>query len=185
MAVDTDVDPYIIFYEKLSKLPNQRILELGTRRVEGNPSTVRRHLAHPSSTYIASDFAAGDDVDVVADAHRLTDTFERNSFDLIWACSVFEHLARPWIVAKEMAAVTKPGGSIFVHTHQAFPLHSFPYDYFRFSREALELLFVDAGMKVLGSGYQFPAKITADQLPGLENAPAWLNVVIVCEKPLG
>lgn len=77
MAVDTQVDPYIIFHEKISKTPNQRILELGTRRVEGAPSTVRRHIAHPTSTYICSDFAEGLDVDVVADAHRLSETFER------------------------------------------------------------------------------------------------------------
>ena len=70
MAVDTSVDPYIMFHEKLANTPNQRVLELGTRRVEGNPSTVRRHIAHPTSTYIASDFEAGLDVDVVADAHR-------------------------------------------------------------------------------------------------------------------
>lgn len=182
MAVSAARDPYIIFYERISSTPDLDVLEIGTRRVEGNPSTTRRAIAHPTSRYVTSDFAAGEDVDVVADVHRLTDTFQPESFDLVWACSVFEHLPRPWIAAREMAAVTRPGGWVFVHTHQSFPIHAFPHDYYRFSREALEVMFDDAGMRILGSGYQFPAKVVSDSLPGLEAAEAWLNVVILAEK---
>ena len=35
----------------------------------------------------------------------------------------------------------KVGGLIYIQTHQSFPLHGYPHDYFRFSREALASLF--------------------------------------------
>ncbi len=183
MAVDADMNLYSAFCRRLASTAGQQVLELGTRRVAGDPSTVRRHLAHPESTYIASDFQQGLDVDVVADAHALSETFGCDHFDMILACSTFEHIQRPWIAAKEMAAVTKPGGWVFVQTHQTFPLHAHPHDYFRFSREALEMLFQDAGMTILGSAYEFPAKIVTERIPGAEKFPAFLNVVVLCEKP--
>lgn len=183
MAVDAERNLYSAFCDRLASTAGQRVLELGTKRIAGSPSTVRRRLAHPESTYVASDFEEGEDVDVVADAHALSETFERDSFDMILACSTFEHIQRPWIAAKEMAAVTKPGGWIYVQTHHTFPLHAHPNDYFRFSREALEFLFVDAGMSVLGSAYEFPARIVTERIPEAERLPAWLNVDILCEKP--
>jgi 2-polyprenyl-3-methyl-5-hydroxy-6-metoxy-1,4-benzoquinol methylase len=44
-------------------------------------------------------------------------------FDALVAVAVFEHLERPWIAAKEVARVLKPGGFAYVSTHQTFPLH--------------------------------------------------------------
>jgi hypothetical protein len=72
---------------------------------------------------------------------------------------VFEHLERPWIAAKEVARVLAPGGFCHVATHQTFPLHGYPRDYFRFSTDALALIFADAGLEVLAVGYEFRTKI--------------------------
>jgi hypothetical protein len=45
--------------------------------------------------------------------------------------------------------------------HQTFPLHGYPSDFFRFSKEALALIFKDAGLHVAEVGYEHRAKITA------------------------
>jgi hypothetical protein len=58
-------------------------------------------------------------------------------FDVIISCSTFEHLKYPAVAAHEVLKALKVGGVLFVQTHQSFPLHGYPFDYFRFSREAL------------------------------------------------
>jgi SAM-dependent methyltransferase len=115
-------DGYVRFKARMGDEPGLRILELGTKRIDGKPSTIRRELAHPSSIYIGTDFAEGEDVDVVSDAHSLSTTFEPWTFDLVLALSVYEHLARPWLVTVEIAKILKQGGWLFVQTHQSFPL---------------------------------------------------------------
>ena len=49
--------------------------------------------------YVGFDIHPGAGVDVVGDAHKLSTYFPLNSFDAVFAFSVFEHLVFPWKVA--------------------------------------------------------------------------------------
>jgi glycosyltransferase involved in cell wall biosynthesis len=100
---------------------------------------------------------------------------------LVLAFSVYEHLRRPWLVTNEIAKILKPGGWLFIQTHQSFRLHSFPDDYFRFSSDALRVLCDDAGLIILDLGHSFPARIDSDRIPGLEQGAAFLNSWILAE----
>jgi SAM-dependent methyltransferase len=171
----------------------KRVLEVGTKQaVEGRVSHV--HHLFPQvgrDDYMMVDVEPGNDVDVVADLHQLPQDWT-NKFDAVLAISVFEHLARPWIAAHEVARVLAPGGFAYVSTHQTFPLHGYPSDYFRFSKEALALIFKDAGMRVVEVGYEHRAKISApDEFVPLAyqdtwnaNWPSYLVVNMFAEKPL-
>ncbi|WP_048707995.1 methyltransferase domain-containing protein [Microvirga massiliensis] len=171
------------FRDWLQGLQAPTVVELGTRRTETGIPTVRRHWAGADATYIAADFMAGPDVDVVADAERLSETFAAGSVDAVIACSVFEHIQRPWLAAAEIGKVLKPGGRVYVQTHFAFPLHAYPHDYWRFSREALETLFAeDHGFVKRTSFYQFPCSILSEQDPVGIGLKSYLNVGIVAEK---
>jgi SAM-dependent methyltransferase len=171
------------FRERLKQLKNGRVLELGTRRVEGRPSTIRRDWAPQNVSYVGCDYQPGLDVDIVIDAERLSSSFELGSVDAVIACSVFEHIRKPWLAAREIAKVLKPGGIVFVQTHQTYPIHADPYDYWRFSREAMEtLLDAETGFSNQTSWYDFPAVILSDSVPALTVRPAFLNVNIVAER---
>lgn len=163
--------------------PNPRVLELGTLRWGADPSH-HRDRAPEGSTYVMTDVEAGRDVDVVADAHDLA-TFPDQSFDAVIAVSVWEHLARPWIAAQAVARVMKPGAVLYIDTHQSFPIHGYPHDYFRFSDIALALLFEDAGLETVGTEYKFPAKIVPPKEVTRWNpaAPVFLNVGGIWRKP--
>jgi SAM-dependent methyltransferase len=139
-----------------------RVLEIGTKQSIEGRSTHTMHLFPrvPRQNYLMADVDAGADVDVVADLHALPQDWG-NRFDAVVAVAVFEHLERPWIAANEVARVLKPGGWCYVSTHQTFPLHGYPSDFFRFSKEALALIFRDAGLHVEEVGYEHRAKITA------------------------
>jgi SAM-dependent methyltransferase len=43
-----------------------------------------------------------------------------NSFDLVYACSVFEHIEQPELVAHELVRIIKPGGLIAALTPNRF-----------------------------------------------------------------
>jgi SAM-dependent methyltransferase len=170
------------FQAWLKNLPAPRILELGTLPSTPGRSTIHRDWA-PHGQWTGSDFIAGDDVDIVADAHELAVVMGTDRFDAVVACSVFEHLQRPWIAAAEIASVLKPSGQVYVQTHFAFPIHGYPQDYFRFTREALHTIFADAGLEVIGTSYAFPARIESQQAPETRDFPAFLNSNVMARKP--
>lgn len=148
------------FRQAVAQRPPTAVLEVGTLQAVPGVSTVSRHLfaLHPPEKYVCLDIAPGADVDVVGDLHALSDDWT-DKFDAFVAFAVFEHLERPWIAAREVARVLKPGGRFLVSTHQCFPIHAYPNDFFRFSRDALRLIFEDAGLVVDVCDYQNRATV--------------------------
>ena len=132
-----------------------RMLEAGTLQALPGRSTHQRGRCPwlADSDYVRLDATAGADVDLVGDLHALPADWT-GRFDAFLAVAVWEHLERPWIAAREVARVLAPGGLFLVSTHQCFPIHGYPSDYFRFSREALRLIFEDAGLVVTACAYR-------------------------------
>ncbi len=160
----------------LAGLEAPHILELGTKAAERGSWHHKSWCPH--GDWVLSDFEDGNDVDVVADAHDLTSAFGHESFDVVIAASVWEHLARPWIATMEVGRVLKPGGLFFCATHHTFPEHAYPHDYWRFSTASMRVMFEDAGLEVLEVGYAYPCKIVPQVPidPWCDTAPAWLTV---------
>jgi SAM-dependent methyltransferase len=177
------IDLVALFVELCQALPAPAVLELGTRRVPERPSTCRTAWVPHARTYLGTDLHPGLDVDLVADVHWLADQLGEERFDAIISCSTFEHLKYPHLAAHQIMRTLRVGGIVFVQTHQSFPLHAHPYDYFRFSREALAGLFgTRMGFQVLATDYEFPAQIHADRDPAARHHPAFLNVRLVGQK---
>lgn len=170
----------------------RRVLEAGTlQAVPGVSTHSRRNFPWVADKdYVRLDLFPGADVDVVGDLHRLPAEWS-GSFDCFIANAVFEHLDRPWLAAKEVARVLAPGGLFFVATHQCFPYHGYPSDFFRFSREALRLIFEDAGLEVAVSDYRDrcmivpPAEIVGPAQVGQWNElfPSYILVAAAGRKP--
>jgi SAM-dependent methyltransferase len=177
------------WYAWLRAQPSPRILEVGVAEWDGREPKHHRDAIlalNPRTEWVGLDVKAGRDVSVVADLHEISRHFPAAHFDGVFCASVLEHLRRPWVAAKELAAVVKPGGRLLVQTHQSFPVHGYPSDFFRFTREGLaEVFAADTGWRVLASEYQFPAKVVP-----LDNqmedwnfaAEAWLNVAALVER---
>ncbi|HZX95406.1 MAG TPA: class I SAM-dependent methyltransferase [Myxococcales bacterium] len=145
LDVDSDGDPYHrlfgSFFQQVNTLLAPRVLELGARARSGN---VYRTLLKPDARYTGFDLLAGENVDVVGDAHELSTIFPPGSFDVVYSVSLFEHLAMPWKVVLEINRVLRPGGLVFVATHPALPPHELPWDFWRFNRAAFKSLFCAA-----------------------------------------
>jgi hypothetical protein len=171
------------FVARCAQLTRPSVLELGTKQSVPGRSTMHRDWVPHAAEFLGTDIDAGPDVDVVADVHRLSAVVGAERFDVILSCSTFEHLKYPTLAAHEILKALKVGGLLFVQTHQSFPLHGYPHDFFRFSREALASLFgTQMGFAVVATGYDFPAQVYARRAAGTERMPAYLNTTLWGEK---
>lgn len=182
------------FYASAQSLgPAASVLEVGTKQaVEGEPTHSQDEFPDvPRENYVMIDIEPGSDVDMIADLHDLPAEWT-NRFDAFIAIAVFEHLERPWLAAEEVSRVLKPGGLCYIATHQTFPLHGYPSDFFRFSTEALSLIFADAGMRTIEVAYEHRTQIIAPKaiMPAKycrdwnKAWPSYLCVHLFAERPL-
>jgi SAM-dependent methyltransferase len=182
-------DPFHVlhqrFFEYLRAQPSPfKVLEIGSRNRSGN---VRRSLLGDRIEYVGLDIIAGDNVDLVGDAHELSHLFPRDTFDAVFSMSVFEHLLMPWKVAVEINHVLKPGGLALISTHQTFPLHEIPWDFWRFSDQSWHALFnAQTGFQVLEIALGESASIVAHLLHSvtarMDTCPAYLATSVLCQK---
>jgi SAM-dependent methyltransferase len=73
--------------------------------------------------------------------------FKDNVFDAVFSLSVLEHVANPWLAAREIIRVLKPGGTLYCVAPFLQPLHTYPNHYFNMSASGLRQLFA-GGLRV-------------------------------------
>ncbi|WP_298961497.1 methyltransferase domain-containing protein [uncultured Methylobacterium sp.] len=174
-------------FRKFVALAHERggsIVEIGSRARSG---TVYRTAFPPDMTYVGVDVAAGDNVDVVGDAHHLSRHLTR-TFDFALSISVFEHLLMPWKAAIELGKVLNDGGIAFIASHQAWPLHETPWDFWRFSDNAWRGLFNrHTGFEVLDTemsaeGFLVPVLSAPGSLRGIDRQRTFLSSACLVRK---
>lgn len=82
--------------------------------------------------------------DIVGDIHKLP--LPDDSQDALICVAVLEHVENPSAAVKEMHRALKPGGYCFVYVPFLYYYHAeagYYKDFWRFSRDAVELLFKD------------------------------------------
>jgi Methyltransferase domain len=171
------------FIARCRELTAPSVLELGTKQSKPGRSTMHRDWVLHAAEFVGTDIDKGADVDIVADVHHLSDVVGSERFDVILTCSTFEHFRYPWLAAHEVMKCLRVGGLLYVQTVQSYPLHGYPSDYYRFSREALASLFpASMGFDVIATNYDFPIRLHSRREPDLQRHPAFLNTTLWGEK---
>lgn len=88
---------------------------------------------------IKIDLVAYDNVNLIADAHKLP--FKENSFDLIIATAVLEHVKEPANVVEEIWRSLKPKSTIYVEIPFLQGYHADPNDFQRYTIQGIKSLF--------------------------------------------
>lgn len=165
--------------QAMKEHPSPIILATGTKHWEGSP--IENHSTNaPHGKWIGTDIDSGDGVDIVLDLCDIGLAGSR--FHGIFSPATLEHIKRPWLAMNAMAKSLLPNGHLYLQTHQTFPLHGYPNDYFRFSTEALHMMAIDAGFRPesIVTCYEYPCKIV--QPPEITRwnteAPSHLNACI-------
>ena len=120
------------------------VLELGA----GDDACVRDNLIKTDA------FIYSNNLNYVVDAHAMP--FDDNTFDFVYSLAVFEHLHSPWLAAKEIFRVLKPGGKVFVLTAFMQHVHGYPSHYFNMTTMGLERIFSDFEIKSCQPSFHCP-----------------------------
>lgn len=188
LKVELGLDPFHAlfarFVDTVRESRSPTIVEIGSRARSGNVNT---EWVPEGARYVGFDVAIGPNVDVVGDAHELSSYFPPDSVDFVFSISTFEHLAMPWKVSLEMNKVMKRGSLAYVGSHQTWPLHEEPWDFWRFSSHTWPAIFNDAtGFEVLEAAMGERASVVADVLhgptAGLDAQPAFLGSSVIVRK---
>jgi hypothetical protein len=163
------------------------VLEVGARRSSPFSLCYRSHF-EPHVRFVGFDILPGDNVDVVGDAHHLTRHFPEQSLGAAYSLTVLEHLLMPWRFAVELNRVLEMGALVYHATHQTWPVHAAPNDFYRFSDEALKFLFgppagfeiVDAHMEHLV--WLYPEERTSKHFLETPLFPGYGNSQVVARK---
>ncbi len=172
------------FLDALQKFDGGDALEIGSR---ARSAITRRQLIPAKLGYVGMDILPGPNVDLVGDAHQLSAVVGPRKFVAAFSLSVFEHLAMPWKVALELNRVLVPGGLVFVNTHQTWPLHEMPCDFWRYSNDTWPCLFnAMTGFEIVEVAQGEPAQVhglwdspVARHLP---ESPAFLTSNVIARK---
>jgi SAM-dependent methyltransferase len=119
------------------------------------------------------DLVAGENVDVVGDAHDLP--FPDSSYDACVLYAMLQYCERPWRVVDEVSRVLKPGGLAFVDVPflQPYCPETAAFDRFRFTKAGLEGLF-SADYDLQESGVTIATGSVMAQL-GRATADTWIR----------
>jgi SAM-dependent methyltransferase len=122
----------------------RRVLDVGSSAgsFTGRSRFTGARMALSDAALVASvDVSARHRPSIVADGHVLP--FASESFDIVLANNVIEHLHDPAAGVAEMRRVLKPGGELLFTIPFLYPIHESPHDYTRFTVHGLRRLFRD------------------------------------------
>jgi SAM-dependent methyltransferase len=114
------------------------LVEMGARAAEGQHDVADMRPIFKAEQHIGCDIQPGIGVDSIEDIHHLS--FADDSVGTMVALETLEHVADPIRAVQEMHRVLKPGGVLAISSLMFFPIHAHPWDYWRFTPEAFELL---------------------------------------------
>lgn len=159
---------------------------MGSRVAEGQEHLADLRGLFDVEDYIGCDLQPGRGVDQLEDIHHLS--FADESIGTVVCLETLEHVADPVRAVSEMYRVLKPGGVLAISSLMFFPIHAHPFDYWRFTPDAFDLLlqqfesrlvvaqgFKDLPEGIFGIGVKGPDdNLTTQRLPRTQQrADTW------------
>lgn len=126
-------------YKVLSEVAiDGEILDIG-----GSKKSGYHELIKGKHTIITGNIDTSYDIDIQFDAQKQW-PFPESSFDGVLLVNVLEHLYGYRTAVTEAYRVLRPNGIVVGVVPFMFNVHGSPHDYFRFTKSALEQIFIEA-----------------------------------------
>jgi len=133
---------FLIEHIAEEEIRGKRVLEVGSKYVNGS---IRPFVERfEPKEYVGVDIERGRYVDVVLPVERLRDCFKEESFDMIIATELLEHVRDRRMAVENIKTVLTVGGSLYITTRSyGFPFHAYPHDFWRFEDADIKAIFPD------------------------------------------
>lgn len=140
-------------------IKGKKVIEVGSYDVNGSLRYVVE-LLKPAK-YVGVDITKGPGVDIICPAENLTEKFGKESFDVIIATCLLEHV-RDWKKSvSNFKNICKPNGTVLIIAPSQWAFHEFPYDFWRYKKEDIKNIFSDCDILVLEEDPKPPSLVYA------------------------
>lgn len=132
------------------------IYEFGSLQVPGQEGFADLRPFFPGKVYVGADMREGTGVDVILDLHNID--LPSESVGSVLILDTLEHVEYVRKAMDEIYRILKPNGIVIMSSVMLFPIHDYPYDYWRFTPEAFNSLlkpFAASFVEFAGESY-FP-----------------------------
>ncbi len=141
--VQYQVDHILAKLMSLNKARFNNLVDIGG----GYDGRYRKQLESITNKYSNLEVRKGRNVDLVGSVYKIP--LKSASFDLVTMFMVLEHLNEPLRALIECNRVLKKDGVLAITTVQYWHTHSYPSDYYRYTKYGLKYLLNEAGFKIV------------------------------------
>jgi SAM-dependent methyltransferase len=124
------------------------IYEFGALQVPFQEGFADLRSLFPDRKYIGADMREGPGVDIILNLHSIA--LPSESVGTILCLDTLEHVEYPHKALEEIHRVLLPDGMAIISSVMDFPIHDHPYDYWRFTPEAIKSLFKPFASSFIG-----------------------------------
>lgn len=114
------------------------VYEFGSLQVPGQENFADLRPFFSGKKFVGADMQEGPGVDVVLNLHQID--LPSESVGTVLILDTLEHVEYLRKAMEEAHRILKPNGMIIISSVMNFPIHDFPYDYWRFTPEAFKSL---------------------------------------------
>lgn len=150
------------------------IFEFGALQVPGQEGFADLRPLFRGKEYVGCDMREGPGVDRILNLHHID--LPDESVGSVISLDTLEHVEYPHRAMEEIHRVIKPGGLAVISSVMRFPIHDFPYDYWRFTPEAFRSILKPFESSFVGFAGEelFPHTVVGIGFKGTSRLPeAW------------
>jgi SAM-dependent methyltransferase len=117
---------------------SEPIYEFGSLQVPGQEGFADLRPLFHGKKYIGADMREGAGVDKILNLHHID--LPSESVGTVLVLDTLEHVEFPRKAIEEIYRILKPCGILIISSVMNFPIHDYPYDYWRYTPEAFKSL---------------------------------------------